>query len=76
MVDRLPVRFDDGRGKYKIASMVDEHTRQSVLNMVERSFPAEDLVALKRSRSGAARNKYFGAFISGVPHPKRVRWQL
>ncbi|MFI5436597.1 hypothetical protein ACHMZP_33110 [Rhodococcus baikonurensis] len=25
--------------------MVDEHTRQSVLNIVERSIPAEDLVA-------------------------------
>ncbi|MFB9781406.1 IS3 family transposase [Rhodococcus baikonurensis] len=43
----IDFQFDsttDGR-KFKIASMVDEHTRQSVLNMVERSIPAEDLVA-------------------------------
>jgi len=43
----IDFQFDsttDGR-KFKIASMVDEHTRQSVLNIVERSIPAEDLVA-------------------------------
>ena len=39
----------DGR-KFKISLMVDEHTRQSVLNIVERSIPAEDLVtALEKS---------------------------
>ncbi|WP_257207813.1 hypothetical protein [Rhodococcus erythropolis] len=32
-------------GSSLVASMVDEHTRQSVLNIVERSIPAEDLVA-------------------------------
>ena len=43
----IDFQFDsttDGR-KFKIASIVDDHTRQSVLNMVERSIPAEDLVA-------------------------------
>lgn len=38
----IDFQFDsttDGR-KFKIASVVDEHTRQSVLNMVERSIPA------------------------------------
>lgn len=43
----IDFQFDsttDGR-KFKIASMVDEHTRQSVLNIVERSIPTEDLVA-------------------------------
>ncbi|MDI9960667.1 MULTISPECIES: IS3 family transposase [unclassified Rhodococcus (in: high G+C Gram-positive bacteria)] len=48
----IDFQFDsttDGR-KFKIASMVDEHTRQSVLNIVERSIPAEDLVtALEKS---------------------------
>ncbi|GAA3130695.1 hypothetical protein GCM10020255_004340 [Rhodococcus baikonurensis] len=42
----IDFQFDsttEGR-KFKIASMVDEHTRQSVLNIVERSIPAEDLV--------------------------------
>ncbi|MDF3319739.1 IS3 family transposase [Rhodococcus sp. C3V] len=33
------------RRKFKIASMVDEHTRHWVFNVVERSIPAEDLVA-------------------------------
>ena len=43
----IEVQFDsttDGR-RFKIASMVDEHTRQSVLSVVERSIAAEDLVA-------------------------------
>ncbi|MFB7860279.1 integrase core domain-containing protein [Rhodococcus qingshengii] len=43
----IDFQFDsttDGR-RFKIASMADEHTRQSVLNVVERSIPAEDLVA-------------------------------
>lgn len=42
----IDFQFDsttDGR-KFKIASMVDEHTRPSVLNIGERSIPAEDLV--------------------------------
>ncbi|MDI9915617.1 hypothetical protein [Rhodococcus sp. IEGM 1379] len=56
MGDRLAVRFDDGREE--IQDRVDgrrtspKHfvqggtpTRQSVLNIVERSIPAEDLVA-------------------------------
>ena len=37
--------FTTDERKFKIASMVDEHSRQSVLNMVEGSIPAEDLVA-------------------------------
>ncbi|MCD2158304.1 integrase core domain-containing protein [Rhodococcus cerastii] len=64
----IDFQFDsttDGR-KFKIASMVDEHTRQSVLNMVERSIPAEDLVAALegRSRSGPSPN----------PAPERLQW--
>ncbi len=42
----LDFQFDstiDGRA-IKIASMVDEHTRESLLNIVERSIPAECLV--------------------------------
>jgi putative transposase len=43
----LDFQFDstvDGNA-IKIASMVDEHTRESVLNLVERSITAERLVA-------------------------------
>ena len=42
----LDFQFDstvDGK-KVKIASMVDEHTRMSVLNIVDRSIPAERLI--------------------------------
>ncbi|WP_155827027.1 IS3 family transposase [Jongsikchunia kroppenstedtii] len=45
MVWALDFQFDstnDGR-KVKIASMVDEHTRQSLLNIVDRSIPARRL---------------------------------
>ncbi|ALU73727.1 hypothetical protein H351_31625 (plasmid) [Rhodococcus erythropolis R138] len=45
MGDRLPVRPPPTAGGSLVASMVDEHTRQSVLNMVERSVTAGDLVA-------------------------------
>jgi hypothetical protein len=41
----LDFQFDstnDGR-KVKIASMVDEHTRLSLLNIVDRSIPAQKL---------------------------------
>ncbi|NGP08660.1 hypothetical protein G6038_24950 [Rhodococcus sp. 14C212] len=40
------MQFDsttDGH-KFKIASVVDEHTRQSVLDIVDRSVTADDLV--------------------------------
>ena len=43
--ERLPVRFDDGRDDYAVASKVDGHTRQSALNIVERSIPTKALVA-------------------------------
>ncbi|MGW8538479.1 hypothetical protein ACWGK5_30575 [Rhodococcus qingshengii] len=46
MADRLPVQFDNGRTEdSSVSSIVDEHTRQPVLNVVERSIPAEDLDA-------------------------------
>jgi hypothetical protein len=38
-----PPRRFDGKA-IKIASMIDEHTRVSLLNIVERSITAEDLV--------------------------------
>ncbi|WP_155404324.1 hypothetical protein [Rhodococcus erythropolis] len=52
----IDFQFDsppDGR-KFKIASMVDEHTRQSVLNIVERSILAEDPAPHWRRRSHSA----------------------
>ena len=42
--DRLPVRLHRGWQAIKIASMIDEHTRCSLLNLVERSITAELLV--------------------------------
>jgi putative transposase len=43
--DRFPVRLHDRRqGAIKIASMIDEHTRVSLLQLVERSIIAERLV--------------------------------
>ncbi|OFV79275.1 integrase core domain protein [Rhodococcus erythropolis] len=43
--------------------MVDEHSRQSVLNIVERSIPAEDLVA--------ALKKAFARWGGGPPQVLR-----
>ena len=56
MVWALDFQFDstiDGRA-IKIASMVDEHTRESLLNIVERSITAERLIEeLERSFAAA-----------------------
>jgi chromosomal replication initiation ATPase DnaA len=62
----LDFQFDstiDGKA-IKIASMVDEHTRESLLNLVERSITAERLVAeLERvfaARRSLQRLEWFG----------------